>query len=133
MRSENSLFLGNKHRKAKLLQSCLTLCNPRGLYPSRLPCPWDSPGKTTGVGCHALLQGIFPPPGRGPVSPTAPALAGRFFTTGATWDAVYINSFPDSLPLKVITSIEHSSLCYTVGPCYLFILHIVLYVIVGIC
>ena len=26
---------------------------------SRLLCPWDSPGKNTGVGCHALLQGIF--------------------------------------------------------------------------
>ena len=26
----------------------------------RLLCPWDSPGKNTGVGCHALLQGIFP-------------------------------------------------------------------------
>ena len=25
-----------------------------------LLCPWDSPGKNTGVGCHALLQGIFP-------------------------------------------------------------------------
>ena len=23
-------------------------------------CPWDSPGKNTGVGSHALLQGIFP-------------------------------------------------------------------------
>ena len=23
-------------------------------------CPWDSPGKNTGVGCHSLLQGIFP-------------------------------------------------------------------------
>ena len=23
------------------------------------PCPWNSPGKDTGVGCHALLQGIF--------------------------------------------------------------------------
>ena len=28
--------------------------------PTRLLCPWDSPGKNTGVGCHALLQGIFP-------------------------------------------------------------------------
>ena len=27
---------------------------------TRLPCPWNSPGKNTGVGCHALLQGIFP-------------------------------------------------------------------------
>jgi len=26
----------------------------------RLLCPWDSPGKNTGVGCHTLLQGIFP-------------------------------------------------------------------------
>ena len=27
--------------------------------PARLLCPWDSPGKNTGVGCHFLLQGIF--------------------------------------------------------------------------
>ena len=26
---------------------------------TRLLCPWDAPGKNTGVGCHALLQGIF--------------------------------------------------------------------------
>ena len=30
-----------------------------GLQPSRLLCPWDSPGKNPGVGCHVLLQGIF--------------------------------------------------------------------------
>ena len=36
---------------------------PYGLYPTRLLCPWDSPGKNTGVGCHALLQGIFPTQG----------------------------------------------------------------------
>ena len=29
------------------------------LYPIRLLCPWDSPGKNTGVSCHSLLQGIF--------------------------------------------------------------------------
>ena len=33
---------------------------PHGLQPTRLLCPWDSPGKKTGVGCHFLLQGIFP-------------------------------------------------------------------------
>ena len=32
---------------------------PRGLQPARLLCPWDSPGKNTGVGCHFLLQGLF--------------------------------------------------------------------------
>ena len=33
---------------------------PRGLQPTGLLCPWDFPGKNTGVGCHFLLQGIFP-------------------------------------------------------------------------
>ena len=33
---------------------------PHGLEPGRLLCPWDSPGKSTRVGCHFLLQGIFP-------------------------------------------------------------------------
>ena len=30
-----------------------------GLSPTRLLCPWDSPSQNTGVGCHALLQGIL--------------------------------------------------------------------------
>ena len=33
---------------------------PHGLWPARLLCPWNSPGKNTGRGCHSLLQGIFP-------------------------------------------------------------------------
>ena len=40
---------------AKLLQSCPTL-RPQRRQPIRLPCPWDSPGKNTGVGCHFLLR-----------------------------------------------------------------------------
>ena len=32
---------------------------PHGLYPFRLLCPWNFPGKTTGADCHFLLQGIF--------------------------------------------------------------------------
>ena len=41
---------------AKSLQSCPTLCHPHRWQPNRLPRPWDSPGKNTGVGCHFLLQ-----------------------------------------------------------------------------
>ena len=41
---------------AKSLQSCLTLCDPIDGSPPCSPCPWDSPGKNTGVGCHFLLQ-----------------------------------------------------------------------------
>ena len=33
------------------------------LFPARLLCPWGSPGKNTGVGCHFLLQEIFPTQG----------------------------------------------------------------------
>ena len=33
---------------------------PLGLQHTRFLCPWDSSGKNTGMGCHALLQGIFP-------------------------------------------------------------------------
>ena len=40
---------------AKSLQSCPTLRLHRW-QPTRLPHPWDSPGKNTGVGCHFLLQ-----------------------------------------------------------------------------
>ena len=39
---------------AKSLQSCPTLCDP-----TRLPHPWDPPGKSTGVGCHCQIS----PPG----------------------------------------------------------------------
>ena len=46
-------------------QSCWTLVHlrPHGLQPVQLLCPWDSPGKNTGVGCRFLLQGIFPTQG----------------------------------------------------------------------
>ena len=48
-----------------------------GCSPTRLLCPWDFPDKNTGMGCHFLLQGIFPTG----VKPASPTLAGRFFTT----------------------------------------------------
>ena len=36
---------------------------PHGLYPTKFLCPWDSPGRNTGVSSHSLLQGIFPTQG----------------------------------------------------------------------
>ena len=36
---------------------------PHRLQPTRLLCPWDFPGKDTGVVCHLLLQGVFPTQG----------------------------------------------------------------------
>ena len=40
-----------------------TLCDPCGLQPTRLLCPWDIPFKNTAVGCHSPLQGSFPTQG----------------------------------------------------------------------
>ena len=45
---------------------CLTLCDPTDHSPTRLLCPWDFPGKNTGVGGHSLLQGIFLSQGSNP-------------------------------------------------------------------
>ena len=47
--------LSSSPAAAKLLQLCPTLCDPRRQL-TRLLCPWDSPGKNTGVGCDFLLQ-----------------------------------------------------------------------------
>ena len=41
------------------LFSHVRLLQPHGLWPTRLLCPWNSPGKNTGVGWHFLPQGIF--------------------------------------------------------------------------
>ena len=49
--------------KVKVVQSCLTLCDPMDCS------PWDSPGQNTGVGSLSLLQGIFPTQGLTPGLP----------------------------------------------------------------
>ena len=64
----------------------------------QLLCPWDFPGKNTGVGCHFLLQGISPTQG---LNPCLPTLAGRFFTTDPPKNSIawliLISQFPWSL------------------------------------
>ena len=55
-------FLIQFHSVSKSLHHSVTTdsLQPHGLSPARLLCPWDFPGKNTGVGCYFLLQGIFP-------------------------------------------------------------------------
>ena len=53
------LFPSPMHESEKWKWSCLVVSDPQrshGLQPSRLLCPWDFPGKSTGVGCHCLLR-----------------------------------------------------------------------------
>ena len=64
--AEHGLMLMSMSSVAVVCVSCPVMSNSfqsHGLWPTRLLCPWDSPGKNTGVGCHALLQGIFPTQG----------------------------------------------------------------------
>ena len=66
--------------------SCLVTSDslqPHGRGPTRLLCPWGSPGKNIGVGFHALLQGNLPNPG---IKPRTPALQ--------------VDSWPAKLPGK---------------------------------
>ena len=50
----------------KYAQLCPTLCDPMDYSPTRLLCPPNPPSKNPGVGCHSLLQGIFPNQGLNP-------------------------------------------------------------------
>ena len=163
--------------------------------PARLFCPWNSPGKNTGVGCHVLLQGLllaqwsnphllcllhwqsFPSgsnskestcnvgdlglipgfvPWRKKQQPTPVFLPGEshgqrslmeysswgckesdrteqltlmLVTTSAAWEApaihIHVSFLPQTRYLsRLLHIIEQSSLCYTIGPCRLYILNI---------
>ena len=70
-RDRDKCIYRNKHGSANYMVvvqwlSHVQLLEPHGLQPIRLLCPWDSPCKNTGVGCHFLLQGVFPTQGLNP-------------------------------------------------------------------
>ena len=56
-----------------------------GRQPTRIPCLKNFPFKNTGADCHFLFQGIILTQGPN-LCLSSPALAGRFFTTIATWE-----------------------------------------------
>ena len=68
---------------------------PHGLQPTRLLHPWDSPGKSTGVGCHFLLQGDVSDPG---IKPGSLALQADALPSEPPK--------PHYLPLKITTLLE---------------------------
>ena len=74
---------------AKLFQSCLTIYNPVDCSLPGSSVHEESPGKSTEVICHALLQGIFLTHELNPLL-MSPALTDRFFTTSTNWEAHYI-------------------------------------------
>ena len=70
----------------KSLQHCVRLFVT--LRTAALLCPWDFPNKNTGGDCHALLQGIFLTQESNLCLLCLPELAGKFFTSSATWEAL---------------------------------------------
>ena len=50
----------NKGEKSECVSCSVDSLRPHGLQPTWFHCPWNPLGKNTGVGCHSLLQGIFP-------------------------------------------------------------------------
>ena len=75
IRSEGTNSLNGLNRMDLNLIMCLvaqlspTLCDPMNYTAHQAPVHGDSPGKNTGVGCYALLQGIFPTQGLNPGLP----------------------------------------------------------------
>ena len=82
---------------------------PHGLQPTRFLCPWDSPGKNTGVGCHFLLQGIFPTQGSNQVS-----CIGRWILyNGASWKARKFACLCVCVCVCVLVAQSCPTLCYS--------------------
>ena len=80
---------------------------PHRLYPARLFCSWNSPGKNTGVGCHFLLQGIFPTQGLNPHLLCLLHCRQILYTTSATWEVM------ESLRVKRDTEVPYLSTGWT--------------------
>ena len=99
---------------AKSLQLCPTLWT----VDCPVPLSWDSPGKNTGVGCHAHLQGIFLAQGSNLLS-CIYCIDRWIFWHCATWEAhtyIYVYIL---LHCGLSQDTEHSTQCYTVRLCCL--------------
>ena len=75
--------------------------------------PWDSPGKNTGVGCHALLQGIFPTQGLNPGLPPCSQTLQPLSHQGS--QTLSLISFETTYQVPTIIGVERGVRNYWVG------------------
>ena len=108
-------FPGGSAGKGKWKWSCSVMSDslwPQGLQPTRLLHPWDFPGKSTGVGCHFLLQGIFLTQGLNPGLPHCKQMnPGKETTT--MWET-WVQSLSLEDPLEKGTAIHSSILAWRI-------------------
>ena len=98
--------------------ACVALSHfwPDSSRPARLLCPRDSLGKNTGVGCHALIQRLFPTQGPS-MRLLQLLLASRFFTTEPvgkllyTWKAHYSEKHLQCVPIAYLPLNPNSTTC----------------------
>ena len=76
--------------KGLVAQSCLTLCDPIDYIAHQAPLSMEFFKQKYWSEVPFPPPGDLPDPGIKPMSLASPALAGRFFTTGATWEVSYI-------------------------------------------
>ena len=82
------------------LDSFATPCLPCHPMPARIPCPWDFPGKNTGVSCRSLLQGIFLTQGSNPHLLHCRQILYHWATREAPGLALTMRIFPQQSKLK---------------------------------
>ena len=97
---------------AKLLHSCLTLCNPMTVA-HQAPLPMGFSRQEYWSGLPSPPPRDLPDPGIEPKSLASPALAGGFFTTSATWEAPVGHSLVGNrfLPVERVNEAFWTSHC----------------------
>ena len=98
--------------------SCVRLCNPIDRQPTKLPRPWDSPGKNTGVDCHFLLQCVkvksesevaqSHPARRDPMDCSLPGSSAHGFSRQEYWSGV-----PSPSPKPYTAAVKSLQSCAT--------------------
>ena len=96
--------------KVKSLSHVRLFTTP-GLQPTRLLRPWDFPGKSTGMGCHVLVKGIFPTQGSNLHLPHCRQIL--YCLSHREAGNIYIN---ESLGLQVVKYLLHSFFFISFSP-----------------
>ena len=106
---DTNIHASSKRSACSVVSVLSDSLRPHGLESTRLLCPWDSPSKNTRVGCHALLQGIFPTQVSNPRFLHLPCITGRFLTHRAIWEA-------PSKKSRVLQNFQHRWMYSTTTP-----------------